>query len=134
MLGLALAAGSVLSDIWTDKLLTVFKSTGIVVENYAPTFIAVLIILIPVAIFLFKGYSYKNLISRLIGSAMFSLLAMAFLIEPLGHFWVVQGLGEGVFNFVLEKRFVIIGVGLLLAIGDFFIAKPAHKAHKERTH
>jgi len=134
LLGLGLAVGLVLSDIWTDWLLDLAKQSNIIIEPYAPTLLKVMIILTPVLIFLFKGFSYKGLIGRFIGAGMFVVLAIAFLIKPLSYFWAIQGVGDVIFNFILEKRTIIMGIGLLFAVADFFIAKPSYKPRRERTH
>lgn len=133
VLGLALAAGSILSDIWTSKVLDIVRSNGVVVESYASTVLAVLIILLPALILLFKGYSYRNLIGRLVGSTMFAMLGLAFLIEPLSHYWIIQGVLGDILNVVFDKRFLIIGVGLIFTVADFLIARPSHGEH-DRSH
>lgn len=133
VLGMGLAVGAILSDIWTDSLIDLAGQNGIIIESYGPMAVSLIVVMAPVVALFFKGYSCRPLLLRLISSAMFAVLAMAFLIEPLSHSVVVSGPGAELFNMLLEKRNLIIGVGLALAVVDFLLAKPAHKGH-HRAH
>lgn len=123
VLAMALAVGAILSDVWTNELISLARGVGISIELYGPMMVSVLIILAPVLILMFKSCHVRPLFLRLFGSFMFMILALAFLIEPLGRYFVVQGLGSEMFNLFYEKRHLVIGVGLILAIFDFLLAK-----------
>lgn len=133
VLGMGLAVGAILSDVWTDSLIDLAGRNGIIVELYGPMAVSLILIMAPAVVLFFKGYSCRPLILRLISSAMFAVLAMAFLIEPLSHSIVVSGPGAELFNALLQKRSLVIGVGLALAVIDFLLAKPSHKGH-HRSH
>jgi hypothetical protein len=74
------------------------------------------------------------MIGRVIGASLFTLLALAFLIEPLGHILMPQGFGADVYNWLAINRSFIIGVGLIIAIVDLFMTKPAHLTDRRRRH
>lgn len=61
---------------------------------------------------------------------MFTLLALAFLIEPLGHVVALQGFGAEVYNWLDTNHTMIIGAGLIAAVVDLFLTKPAHLSAK----
>lgn len=134
LLGLALAAGSLLSGIWGDDAGLIASGLGVPSGPTTAAIILALIILLPAAVLLFHGYTYSSLIGRVIGASLFTLLALAFLVEPLGHVLVLQGVGLDVFNWLLDHKSVIIGAGLVLAVIDLFLTKPAPLPDKRHKH
>jgi len=59
---------------------------------------------------------------------------MAFLVEPISHVLVIQGVGASAFNWLLDNRTTIIGVGLILSIVDLFFTKSTHMSDKHYKH
>lgn len=132
LLGLALAAGSLLSGIWGYNAELVASVVGISSGTYSSAIIHSVIILLPAALLLFHGYTYKNMVGRFIGAGMFTLLALAFLVEPLGHILVMQGNPAVFYTWLADNREVIIGFGLVFSVVDLFLTKPAQLADKRR--
>jgi len=126
LLGLALAAGSLLSGIWGFDAGLIAGSLGIPSGAVTSAVILALIVLLPAGVLLFHGYTYRTLVGRIIGASLFTLLALAFLIEPLGRVLVLQGFGADVYSWLANNRTAIIGVGLIIAVVDLFLTKPAH--------
>lgn len=129
VLGLALAAGAMLSDLWARQLTPVVRSTGF--EIVAPplaTLVAVSLVLLPAILLLFSGPSYYNRAERIIGALLFAALATALLIEPLGSGLVLQGQGKEVYDWFYANRVYIVTLGLVAALVDLLFAKtPKHK-------
>ncbi len=134
LLGLALAAGSILSGIWGYDAGLVASLVGVPSNAYTTAALSVLIILLPAVILLFHGTKYKNLIGRIVGATLFTLLATAFLIEPLSHIMMPQGFGVEVFKWLTDNQKMIIGFGLILAVVDLFLTKPIHLLGKHHKH
>src|SRR5690242_18914954 len=83
VLGLALAAGSMLSELWAVKLTPIVQHAGIVVDNPPLiTLVSVVLVLLPAALLLFSGPSYHDRPERVIGALLFAALALSLLIEP----------------------------------------------------
>ena len=119
VLGLALAAGSMLSGLWAAKLTPIVADAGIVVQNPPLiTLVAVILVLLPALLLLFSGPSYHDIPMRLAGAFLFAALAFALLIEPLGSALVLQDQGKEVYDFFVENRVYIVTVGLVLAVID----------------
>lgn len=126
LLGLALAAGSILSTIWSFDAGLVVSSIGIVPSGPLTTAVTLcIIVLLPAVVLLFHGYTYKNLFARIVGSLLFTVLALAFLIEPLGYALSLQGIGAEAYKWLLANKDIIISVALVLAVVDLFFTKPA---------
>lgn len=126
LLGLALASGSILSGIWGYDAGLISSSLGFPSSAVNSAIILSLIILLPSGVLLFHGNTYKTLVGRVIGASFFTILALAFLIEPLGRVLTLQGFGLDVFSWLVGNRTVIIGIGLIVAVVDLFLTRPAH--------
>ena len=131
LLGLALTAGATLSTIWSYDAGLVVSSTGLLPEGVITQAVTQsLVVLLPAILLLFHGYAYKNLLSRIIGSLLFALLALAFLVEPIGYALPLDGTGATVYATLKEYKDVIISVGVVLAVVDLFFTKPAPRSEK----
>jgi len=130
LLGLALAAGSLLSGIWGYDAGLITDSLGAPSGSLTTAITMSLIVLLPAGVLLFHGYTYKTLVGRVIGASLFTLLALAFLIEPLGYVLALQGFGANVYSWLVNNRTAIIGVGLIIAVVDLFLTKPAHSSDR----
>jgi hypothetical protein len=133
LLGLALTAGATLSGIWTYYAGLIISSTGLMPSGPLTDAIALsLIVLLPAIILLFHGYTYKENAARVIGSLLFAVLALAFLVEPIGHALFLEGTGADVYRWLSENRDVIISIGVVAAVVDLFFTKPAKLAEKDK--
>lgn len=119
VLGLALAAGSMLSNLWAAKLTPIVRDAGLVIQNPPLiTVVSVMLVLLPAIVLLFSGPSYHKIHQRIIGALLFAVLAAALLVEPLSSAMVLIGDGKQVYEFVNDNRVYIITVGLVIALID----------------
>ncbi len=131
LLGLALTAGATLSVIWLDDASRVISVTGLVPVGPITNAVALsLVVLLPAILLLFHGYTYKAMIPRIIGSLLFTILAVAFLLEPIGFALPLEGTSAYIYNQALNYKDLVISIGVILAIVDLFFTKPAHLAEK----
>ncbi|OYW43319.1 hypothetical protein B7Z28_00925 [Candidatus Saccharibacteria bacterium 32-45-3] len=124
ILGLSLAAGSILSGHLTNDVAMRAREQGI--EIASPLLFslsATLLILLPAVMLFFNGPSYKSTHHRVIGALLFASLAVAFLIEPLQSILVLEGEAREVYDFFLENRIYIITIGLVAAVVDLLLTK-----------
>ena len=132
VLGLALTAGATLSGLWTPDVVPIVQQAG--VELVAPplsSVVAAAIILLPAVVLLFSGPTYSSRLQRAIGALVFSLLALTFMLEPLGGALVLEGDGKRLFDILVEYRVWIITAGILLALADLLFVKTP-KISKEK--
>jgi len=133
LLGLALAAGATLSTIWSYDAGLVVSSTGLFPEGViTQATTQALVVLLPAILLLFHGYAYKNIVGRTVGSLLFTILALAFLVDPIGYALPLDGLGAQVYGTLQQYKDAIISVGVVLAVVDLFFTKPAHLAEKSK--
>lgn len=134
LLGLGLAAGFVLSGLWLDTAEFMVSMTGAVPNGVVSNLVAtVLLVLLPSLILLFHGYAYKTVTGRIIGSALFAVLALGFLAEPLGKALVLEGPGADAFGVLASNADLIVGVGVIVAVFDVFFSKSGkHHIHKDK--
>lgn len=134
VLGLALAAGAMISSLWAQTLTPIIEQAGVSV-NAPPllTLVSVALVLLPAILLLFSGPSYKDVVSRVVGAFLFASLALALMIEPLGSGLVLAGQGKQVYDFFEANRVYIVTIGLVIALGDLLFTKtPKH--HKSEKH
>lgn len=125
LLGLALTAGATLSTIWSYNAGLVVSATGLVPEGPLTNAVSLaVIVLLPAIILLFHGYTYKENAARVIGSLLFTLLALAFLLEPLGFILPLEGQTADTYNWLMTHRDIFISIGVALAVVDLFFTKP----------
>jgi len=134
LLGLALAAGSLLSVIWAYDAGLIVGAFGIPSGPATEAVILMIIILLPAGVLLFHGYTYKTLLGRIVGASLFTLLALAFLIEPLGHVLALRGDGANIYRWLVNNKSFIIGAGLIFAVIDLFLTKPVQPPNKKHEH
>lgn len=134
VLGLALAAGAMLSALWAESLTPVIERAGVVV-NQPPmiTVVSVALVLLPAILLLFSGPSYHDIPMRIFGAFCFAALALALLVEPLGSAMTLSGNSKAVYDFFVANRVYIVTAGLILALLDL-LATRTPKHHKPAKH
>ena len=133
LLGLALTAGATLSTIWSYNAGLVVAATGVVPDGVITQAIAQsLVVLLPAILLLFHGYSYKGVVGRIVGALLFTVLALAFLVEPLSYALPLDGTGGLVYSTIRQYKDIIISTGVIVAVIDLFFTKPAHLAEKSK--
>lgn len=136
VLGLALAAGALLSALWAEKLTLVIQEADVSVEKPPlATLVAAGLVLLPAVVLLASGPVYRESHERLIGALLFALLAVALLVEPLGSGLILTGQSKEVYDFIVENRVYIVTGGLIAAIIDIlFTRAPRFGGGKHSKH
>lgn len=134
VLGLALAAGAMLSSLWAETLTPVIENAGVSVDK-PPLFVLVSVglVLLPAVLLLFSGPSYKGIAMRIGGALLFAGLALALLIEPLGSALILTGDSKKVYEFFADNRVYIVTAGLVLALLDILVTRTGG-GHKKLKH
>jgi hypothetical protein len=129
VLGLALAAGAMLSGLWVGDLTPIIANAGIIIiRPPLHSVVSAALILLPALVLLTSGPTYKAMYQKIIGAAAFAVLATALLLEPLGAALVIDEVGKPVYEFFVQNRVVIITICLILAILDLLVARtPRHR-------
>lgn len=134
VLGLALAAGSMLSELWAAQLTPIVRDAGLSVQNPPLiTIVSVLLVMLPAVLLLFSGPSYHDTFKRIVGAFLFSALAFALLIEPLGSALVLQAEGPMLYEFFSDNQVYIVTAGLIAAIFDLLGTRTS-RTHRPTKH
>lgn len=133
VLGLALAAGSLLSSLWATSLVTMIESmnnnlSGIAVAGY----VAAALVLLPAVLLLFSGPAYRGAHSRLTGALLFAVFALILVSAPLGSALVLDDMGRTIYDALQHYQTYIITVGVALAILDL-LAVHATGGHSTKS-
>jgi hypothetical protein len=132
VLGLALAAGAVISQYWASTLTPLIKDQGIYLVNPPLAhLVAAALVLLPAVLLLFSGPTYSQKIQRIIGSALFAFLAVAFLLDILGGSLELDKNSLAVYEFIDRFKPTIIVVGLAAAIGDVLMTHTPRRRRRK---
>lgn len=129
VLGLALAAGATLSSLWAAQLTPLVAKAGLsIVAPPLENVVAAALVLLPAVLLFFSGPTYHHGTERVIGSIAFAILALAFLLEPLGSSLVLDSTGQTIYHFVMHNRVYIVTLGLAFAVFDLLTTRtPKHR-------
>lgn len=125
VLGLALIAGSVISSMWTSEVTAFIQGAGI--ELLTPplsSLVGSTLVLLPAVLIFFGGPKYSNKLKRLIGSAVFALLAMSLLLSAFGNGLNLDENGMKIYSFLTGNSTLIMTAGIAYALYDVFTHKP----------
>lgn len=119
VLGLALCAGYLLSNMWTGQVTPWIQGAGF--DMFVPplsSVVAAALVLLPAVLLLFSGPANHGKWKRLIAAAAFALLAAAFLLGPLGSSLSLDGNGAKIYHFLVDNKSIIITVAIAYALYD----------------
>lgn len=122
--GLGLAAGAMIATLWVGDLTPIIAQAGF--ELSTPpleSVVAVALTLLPALLLLSSGQPNTTAVRRIVGAALFALLAVTLLIEPLREALVIEGPGNQVYALLAQYRVVIITACLIVAILDLASTK-----------
>lgn len=133
VLGLGLAAGSLLALHWTGTLTPFIEKQGITIA-VPPLSIVVqsALILAPPMVLLAGGPTYSKMLWRVLGSLAFASLALAFLRASIGASLKLEGPGLTAYNYLKEYESLIIVIGLVAAIVDMFLTRKVAKGKGDK--
>lgn len=124
VLGLALAAGAVLGQLWVGNLTPLVAHAGVqMTRPPLESVVAAAVIVTPALLLLFSGPTYRSKVWRVIAGLIFATLAIAFLLDPLGSALVINGPGKPVYQFFVDNKMMIISFGLIISLLDVLATK-----------
>ena len=131
--GLALAAGATLSGLWAEYIAVLLSSAALLPAGLKPEAVAaVLITIAPALLLLLRGRKTKKVGMRLFGAVLFTVLALAFIVEPLISLLPLDGGANVIYVTLLDYRALIIGAALLVAVLDILLAKAPKPVPEEK--
>ena len=135
VLGLALAAGAILAELWVGDLTPLVAQAGIqTVRPPLESVVAAAVTVVPALLLLFSGPTYRSLMWRVISGLVFAALVIAFLLDPLGSSLVIDGPGKHVYDLFVHNRTAIISAGLILSLLDAFATKSVRHPKRADRH
>lgn len=135
VLGLALAAGTILAGFWVDDLTPLIAQAGFVlVKPPLHSLVTAGLTLLPAVLLLFSGPTYKSMPQRIGGALAFAVLATALLLDPLGSALIIDGVGKSVYDYMVMHKTLFITIGLVLAVLDVFLTRTPNHAKNPGKH
>ncbi len=119
VLGMALAAGALLSLLWAGQMVGIVERSSITFASISVAgLVSVGLVLAPAALLLFSGPSYTNKHGRIAGATLFAVFATALVAEPLSSALILDAAGHSVFNTIEQYQAYIVTGGVILALLD----------------
>lgn len=124
ILGLALAAGSILAGLWAGDVTPIVAQAGVeIIRPPLSSLVATTLILLPPIILFFSGASVKGRVLRLVSSLVFAALAVALLLEPLDAALIVDATSKPIHELLIQYKPIVITSGLILSVLDLMLGK-----------
>ena len=128
VLGLALAAGSMISSLWVSDVTPMLVNVGVTMTRPPlESVVSAGLILLPALLLITSGPAYLKTPQRVIGALLFAVFAGVLLLQPLGSALIMEGVGQQVYLFLGQNRQIIITLCMTAAIIDLLLTKtPKH--------
>ena len=131
VLGLGLCAGSLLSAAWAGALTPYVEGqVTSVVPTQPEAVVAMLLTLLPALVLLINGPTYSSKVQRIVGSMAFALLALVFLLQPIGIILVFDPVGLELYRTLTTYSGGIVAAGVVLAVADILMSRAPKKGKK----
>jgi len=125
-LALALAAGFLLAEWWSNWLGSILDGFGMELDWLPNGVIAVLLLLLaPLFALLASGPKYQKKHMKIVSAAGIAFLAAALLVMPLGKFMSLDGQALELYKMFAGAWRYIATTGLVLGVVDLFLAHTA---------
>jgi len=119
VLVLALLAGSLLANLWTETLTPLVASTGIVtIRPPLSSLVALTVTLAPAFVLFLGGPVANRKHERLLGSIIFAIVATMLSFNWLNDALVIDGAGKVLHDFIMQYQALILTGGVIAAIFD----------------
>ena len=126
-LALALAAGFLLAEWWSNWLGSILDGFGMELDWLPNGVIAVLLLLLaPLFALLASGPKYQKKHMKIVSAAGIAFLAAALLVMPLGKFMSLDGQALELYKMFAGAWRYIATTGLVLGVVDLFLAHTAN--------
>lgn len=125
-LALALAAGFLLAEWWSNWLGSILDGFGMELDWLPNGVIAILLLLLaPLFALLASGPKYQKKHMKIVSAAGIAFLTAALLVMPLGKFMSLDGQALELYKMFAGAWRYIATAGLVLGVVDLFLAHTA---------
>lgn len=117
VLGLALAAGALISELWVGDLTPLVAQAGIeIIRPPLESVVATALLVTPAALLFISGPTYHGMRSRVTGAFLFALLAVFLMLDIFESAVVIEGIGQTIFMSLNDWQALGTTTILILAI------------------
>lgn len=117
VLGLALAAGALISELWVGDLTPLVAQAGIeIIRPPLESVVATVLLLTPAALLFISGPTYRGMRSRAMGSLLFALLAIFLMLDIFESAVIIDGIGQTIFTWLQQWQPLGTTIILIFAV------------------
>ena len=133
VLGLALAAGALLSMLWSGQLVGIVERSGITLASISTAgLVSAALVLLPAVLLLFSGPSYRNKHGRIGGATCFAIFATVLVAESISSALVLDSASRAVFDGIMRYQVYIVTIGVILALLDMLAIHTVGGGHTSK--
>lgn len=135
LLGLALAAGALLSEYLTEGAQALLESQGItLVQPPLASVVAVSLALLPAILLLFAAPAAGGKIPRLAGSLAFAAMAFLIILPELQNIFVINSAAVPILETIAQYKNTILAGIIIYAVVDTVLGqgKPGRRSGKSK--
>lgn len=119
VLGLALAAGALMSMLWSSELIGLVEQANLTLASVSTAgLVSAALVLLPAFLLLFSGPAYRSKKGRAVGATLFAVFATVLIVEPFSSALVLDSVSRSVFDEVAQYQVQIATAGVVIALVD----------------
>lgn len=129
---IALAAGALMADLWTNSLTPVVSQSGIVIVSPPlASIVSIALTLLPALLVMFRSQKVSSHYRSIVGSLVFAVLGVMLTYGAFSNAVVLDDASKQYVLEIVKYQNVVITVCVLLAVIEIlFYRKPAGHEHK----
>lgn len=131
---LALAAGALMADLWTNSLTPIVAQSGLVIiQPPLTSVVAVVLTLLPALLVMVRQHKVSSHYRSIIGSLVFAVLAVLLTYGAFSNAVVLDEASKQYALEIIKYQNIAITVCILLAVVEVLVFKAAHP-HANKHH
>lgn len=132
---LALAAGALMADLWTDSLTPIVANTGLViVQPPLTSIVAVALTLLPALVVMIRQHTVSSHYHSIVGSIVFAVLGVLLTYAAFSNAVVLDAASRQYALEIAKYQHIAITICVSMALLEVLFYKKPHTSHKEAKH
>lgn len=133
---LALAAGALLANLWTDSLTPIVAQAGVtLIQPPLASIVSIAVTLLPAFLVMMRAHKVSSKHHSIFGSLVFAALAVVLTYGAFSNAVVLDEQSKSyIVDFVKYQNIIITACVALALLSVLFYKKPAHHDEKHKKH
>lgn len=130
---LALTAGAVLAELWTDNLTPLVANTGVVIiQPPLESLVAISLTLLPAILVMVRSHKARASHHSIVGSLIFAVLAVMLTYAAFANGVVLDEASKEYVQIFLQYDEIVITVAIVAALLDVLFYRKSHASDRHK--